>query len=79
MMPTIRDLREARGLTQKELAQQVGVSALSVYNWEGGRKVPGGLHLFKLANVLGVAAGDIELLSEQLPPRRPGRPRKDQP
>lgn len=32
--------REARGLSVAELADRVGVSAMSVYNWESGRSRP---------------------------------------
>jgi len=32
----IRDLRESRGMTQTELADQIGVSGKAVSKWESG-------------------------------------------
>ncbi|UCC31258.1 MAG: helix-turn-helix transcriptional regulator [Phycisphaerales bacterium] len=36
----VRALREARGLTQEELAERVGVSKSAVVEWEAGRNLP---------------------------------------
>ena len=36
----IRDEREARGWTQEQLAQRVGVGARTIGNWERGETVP---------------------------------------
>ena len=40
----IRELRQRLGVTQKELAQMVGVSENTVQNWEYGRKIPATKH-----------------------------------
>ena len=36
----IRELRRARGLSQEELADQVGVSRQAVSKWEGDQSLP---------------------------------------
>lgn len=36
----IRRLREARGLTQEALAQEIGVGQRTIGNWERGETVP---------------------------------------
>ena len=53
----IRSLRESRGLSQKELADQIGVSQGSIGNWEAGiRTNIQGTKLLKLATALAVDA-----------------------
>ena len=36
---TIKQLREARNLTQAELAEQIGVSSKTISKWEKGQSV----------------------------------------
>jgi transcriptional regulator with XRE-family HTH domain len=52
-MHPIERYRKARGLTQAELAQQVGVSTNSVQGWEAGAE-PRPRRLATLADALGV-------------------------
>ncbi len=59
-MKTIRDLREAAGLTQLELAVRVGVTPSAVYNWERGRNEPKATQLRALSRALGVPMDDID-------------------
>lgn len=40
---TIKGLREARGLTQRALADAVGVTDKAVSKWESGRGLPDNL------------------------------------
>lgn len=40
----IRELRQRLGVTQKKLAQMVGVSENTVQNWEYGRRIPATKH-----------------------------------
>jgi transcriptional regulator with XRE-family HTH domain len=61
-MKTIRELREAHGMTQLELAVRIGVTPASVYNWESGRYQPRIKQLRDLAQAFGVSSDDIELL-----------------
>lgn len=58
-MENIRELRKARGLTQTELATQLGVSQACVAMWEGGTAVPSTDKLPILANVLGCSIDDM--------------------
>jgi transcriptional regulator with XRE-family HTH domain len=53
----IRAARERRGLTQRELAELVGVGARTVRLWEAGRKQPYLARLRTLARVLVVDLG----------------------
>ena len=45
----IREARTKLGLTQKELAGQVGVTSQTVWSWEAGRVKPKHEHLEELA------------------------------
>ena len=58
---TIRQLREKRGLTQAELAQQLGVSSKTVSKWETAKGLPDITLLQPLAQALGISV--IELMN----------------
>ena len=47
----IKDLRTEKGLTQKELAAQLQLSANSICEWEKGRCSPGIEHLLQLSKI----------------------------
>lgn len=57
-------LKEARkkhgGYTQKELAELIGVSTMTVSNWEVGRSTPSLIKWKKAAEVLGIAVSDLD-------------------
>lgn len=55
----IADLRRQRGLTQKGLAEQLGVTDKAVSRWETGRGFPDISFLPTLAGVLGVSISEI--------------------
>lgn len=59
----VANLRRARGLTQKELADQLFISNKAVSKWETGVSIPDVGLLVPLAEVLGVTV--TELLSSQ--------------
>jgi transcriptional regulator with XRE-family HTH domain len=61
-MKTIRQLRQAQGWTQFELALRVGVQAQAVYLWESGRRVPQVLQLRKLGQLFGICSDEIVLI-----------------
>jgi putative transcriptional regulator len=63
-MKTIRELREAAGLTQLEVAYRVGVTPATVSNWERGVFEPKVSQLRKLAQLFGVSMDDVELVEE---------------
>lgn len=58
---TIKTLREAKGLTQAELAETIGVSDKAVSKWETAKGLPDISLLQPLAQTLGVSV--VELMS----------------
>ncbi len=63
----IKDLRTLRGLSQKELADKMGISAQQLNNYESGQRNPGNKILPALADALGVSKaylrGDAQKLA----------------
>ncbi|WP_048859943.1 helix-turn-helix domain-containing protein [Acidisphaera rubrifaciens] len=55
----VRDLRHARGMTQSELADAIGVSRSAVAQWESGRAGQATPHLRRVADVLGVSVDHL--------------------
>ena len=66
---TIRRLRKEKRLSQRELAEQLGVTCQAVSKWERGINLPDLLLIPALCGVLGVSAD--ELLD--MPPAQPRR------
>ena len=60
MSTLIKTLREAKGLTQVQLAKEVGVSQQAVVQWENGDTAPRGKNLLKAAEVLGTDVKTIK-------------------
>lgn len=54
-MNKIRQLREQRGMQQKELALELSVSQPTVSDWEAGRKIPSAKSTMKLAKFFSVS------------------------
>lgn len=59
-MKTIRELREERGWTQLELGNTLGVTPVTVYNWERGQHMPTASQLRALAKAFGVSMDAID-------------------
>jgi transcriptional regulator with XRE-family HTH domain len=59
-LQTIRKLREARGWTQLELGNMLGVTPVTVYNWERGQHMPTAPQLRALARAFGVSMDVID-------------------
>lgn len=59
----LRKAREKKGLSQRELAELVGVSHVSIYNYEQGNHTPRITHLKWLAQALDIK---LEELIERL-------------
>lgn len=63
----IKQLRVLRGLSQKELADKMGISAQQLNNYESGQRNPGNKILPVLADALGVSTaylrGDAQRLA----------------
>lgn len=54
-MIRIRELREAKGMQQKELAIDLSVSQPTISDWESGRKIPSARSTKKLADYFDVS------------------------
>ena len=63
-MKTIRELRVARGWSQLALANQLGVTPGTVYNWERGKGQMSAAMLRRLSEVFMVHMEDIRLPGE---------------
>ncbi len=59
-MRTIRQLREELGWTQLQLAIKLGVTPVTVYNWERGKFEPKASQLRALARAFGVSMDEID-------------------
>lgn len=55
----IVELREARGMSQKDLGTLAGVTAPAITMWETGKRFPRGKNLKNLAKALGVSESAI--------------------
>lgn len=53
----IKQAREIKKLTQKQLAEKVGVSEVTISRWESGERIPKATYLSNLSNVLDVPVG----------------------
>ena len=61
----LRYARLARGLTQRELEQQAGLSETTVSHFEAGRRLPDSATQWRLAAALGV---DVDVLFPRFTP-----------
>jgi transcriptional regulator with XRE-family HTH domain len=72
----LRELREAAGLTQEQLAGRVGVKRDAVARWEARVREPSWSNVVALAEALGVECGAfLEEPTDRPEPQR-GRPPK---
>ncbi len=55
----IKTLRKRKGLTQKQLAELLGIKSQSLQQWESGRTTPSSKKFASLANALGVSVNDL--------------------
>lgn len=55
----LRELREAAGWTQEELAHRLGVRRQAIIKWESGEQSPRMDRLNKIADVFGVPVGEL--------------------
>ncbi len=58
-MQKIKELREAKGLTQKYIADIFGVDQSAVVRWESGKAMPTADKLPKLAQLLGCTIDEL--------------------
>jgi len=66
---TIRQLRQARGWTQEQLARRVGVTQSGVSTWERGRGTPWPKLQQRLADLFGVSVAAIAFEPGKQPPQ----------
>jgi transcriptional regulator with XRE-family HTH domain len=59
-VPTLKELREGKFLTQRELAELVGVHPTMVSEWERGLYRPSLRNLRKICELFEVSPGEIE-------------------
>lgn len=55
----IHNIREERGITTTQLAEQLGCALQTVYRWESGTRLPDIPTLMKIAQVLGVSLDEL--------------------
>ena len=55
----VKELRTAAGMTQKALADQLGVTVPTVSKWELGQRTPELERVFRMTLIFGVAVEDI--------------------
>ncbi|HOZ73346.1 MAG TPA: helix-turn-helix transcriptional regulator [Spirochaetales bacterium] len=65
MKNRIRERRQGLGLTQEQLAEQVGVSRQTIISIEGGRYDPSLPLALKLARLLGQSIEDLFIDQEE--------------
>jgi putative transcriptional regulator len=65
-MKTIKELREAAGWTQLELAVKIGVTPTTISAWERGMYEPRASQLRALAEAFGVRMDEIDTMKPVL-------------
>ena len=63
----LKSFRAARGLSQSELAEKVGLTRQAIYMIEAGRYLPNATTALRLSRALGCKVEDLFLLEEELP------------
>ena len=56
---SVKEMRKKRGLTQKQLADRLGVKQQNVSDWERGERSPSVKNLKKLAEILNCQIDDL--------------------
>ena len=62
---TLRKLRDERGLSQKQLGQQMFVNHSTVARWENASRLPDATMICRLADCLGVDVNELFRLAAQ--------------
>lgn len=58
-MKKLKEARKRKGYTQEELANVVNVGAMTIYQYESGRRVPNARMLKQIAQALDCKVDDI--------------------
>ncbi len=56
----LKELRESKGWTKKQLAELSGISQQAIVHWEQGDRVPGLDAVFALCDAFGVRLAEFE-------------------
>ena len=75
----LRELREAAGLTLRDMAARVGKSYATVSQWEAGNTSPNFVDVVKIAAVLGQPVDAFAVIPTTIPERPMGRKPKPKP
>lgn len=68
-MQNLKELREARGMSQHDVAVKLDVTDVAVSRWECGRSNPLRKYRERLAKIYGVSVETVdELLRPDIPP-----------
>lgn len=59
MKRELKALRIGAGMTQQDLAQELGVTITSVSRWETGKAIPNPRYIKKMADMFGIEGKDI--------------------
>jgi len=74
--PRLRELREAAGLTQRDLAEATGSTIRNISRLETGAQEATWPTVLKLCKALGVSCEAFTVEPAEQGPAKPGRPRK---
>ena len=55
----IKDARERKGYSQKELAEKAGINKSNIGHWERGQTFPSIINLIPVADVLGMTLDEL--------------------
>lgn len=61
---TIAGARKTKGMTQRELAEKIGVSCAAVHHWESGKSDMCVSHLKAISQITGFSMDDFILPTE---------------
>lgn len=70
-------LRKSRGLSQENLAEQLGVSHQAVSKWERAESSPDTEHLIALAKIYGISMDEMLMAEGSINEKRIGNQEKD--
>jgi len=60
-MISLKGARADKNLTAKEVAETLGISMESIYQWESGKRMPNSLTLKRLCELYGRSMDEIKL------------------
>lgn len=67
----LKELREERQLSQKDIAEMLGCAVSTYANWEQGRREPSIYDIFNLLYVFEIEANDLFIVDDLLIKKKP--------